>query len=102
MSCPECPHSDGRHGIGGCGYKNGNDIYCDCTWDPGRYARTVAEFPAKLLELWDTACEIASDLRSTPEDFAAWSGATKDVLIALGMHWDNKRGRYVLTPKETP
>lgn len=102
-TCRYCSHPTARHNEYGCGLKDGHDVYCDCGWDPERQARLVSGFPDKLLELWEEACEIEADLGISPDEFAAWSGATKDLLIGLGMEWDSDSGEgggYVFVPKE--
>jgi len=50
-----------------------------------------------LLALWDRAHDLKALL---PEpDFTAWSGATKDLLIALGLEWDAASEAYVIRRK---
>ncbi|MBI4021438.1 MAG: hypothetical protein HY369_04280 [Candidatus Aenigmarchaeota archaeon] len=44
-------------------------------------------FGRRLLALW----ERAQDLPLPVQDFAVWSGASKDLLLALGMRWDGER-----------
>ena len=61
---------------------------------------TWPEFAHRLLPLWKEACgrwETGED--SPPPAFAAWSGATKDVLFGLNMSWNGER--YVLPPPMT-
>ena len=57
----------------------------------------------RLLALWDEAHEEllkAAGQSGMEEEFAAWSGATKDFLMFLGLDWDNEKDRYVFVDKE--
>lgn len=47
-------------------------------------------FARKLLALWDRAHEI--DAKLPQPDFTAWTGATKNLLLALGVEWKADRG----------
>jgi hypothetical protein len=47
-------------------------------------------FATALLSLWHEAHKIGLPV----EDFERWSGATKDLLIALGLEWDSERDDY--------
>lgn len=53
----------------------------------------VREFRDRLVALWDKSHEIAEHLPL--HDYAAWSGATKDLLMALGLVWDHDLEEYV-------
>lgn len=55
--------------------------------------RVRAVFAAALLALFHRAHEIEAML---PADFFRWSGATKDLLIDLGLEWDADRETYVI------
>jgi hypothetical protein len=58
---------------------------------------TVAEFRVALLKLWAGAHEFSfGDDVSFPD----WSGATKDLLLDLGMEYDNEKNEYVF--REAP
>lgn len=52
---------------------------------------TREQFAQELLDLWSRACEqwegqsVTDAPQNFVEDFASWSGATKDVLITLGL-----------------
>lgn len=49
-------------------------------------------FARELLDLWSKAHE---DLPlMTTEDFTRWSGATKDLLLGLGLEWDPEIDNY--------
>ena len=50
-----------------------------------------------LLALWNRARDLEALLPQP--DFTAWSGATKDLLIALGMEWDARSEAYVIRRK---
>jgi hypothetical protein len=56
--------------------------------------RLRAAFARELLAVFDRAYEIDGKL---PQPyFAAWAGATKDLLLALGLEWDSARETYVI------
>jgi len=56
---------------------------------------TPTEIARRLLDAWQAACEApAGSLRVSPEEFSAWSGATKDILIANGLEWSVARDCY--------
>lgn len=65
---------------------------------PRRPAATAADIPTRLLALWHEANEEmakAAGQSGFEFEFTAWSGATKDLLIALGYEWDEAKGDYV-------
>jgi hypothetical protein len=62
-------------------------------------------FRERLLRLWSEAEDVRMN---TPlwhqegdltEDYTAWSGATKDLLMGLGMRWDNEKDDYTFEPE---
>jgi hypothetical protein len=53
-------------------------------------------FARELLALWERASD--DGIEAQP-DFAAWSGATKDLLLGLGMEWDTASAAYVFRRK---
>jgi hypothetical protein len=55
--------------------------------------RDPTSFRERLLALWTEAQEIVLDDR----DFPAWDGATKDLLLGLGLAWDPKADEYRFT-----
>lgn len=57
-------------------------------------------FAEQLLALWSAAHETQPDV--PPADFAAWSGATKDLLLALGLRWNGVAEQYTLDPEREP
>jgi hypothetical protein len=52
----------------------------------------TAAFAQELLTLWHRA----HDVVLPAADFATWSGATKDLLIKLGLEWDHNLDGYTL------
>jgi hypothetical protein len=57
------------------------------------------QIASELLGLWSRACEEQrqpTDAGWPEPDFTAWSGTTKDLLMALGLEWDPKDEKYVL------
>jgi hypothetical protein len=54
-------------------------------------------FAKELLALWGRAHAI--DAKLPQPDFTAWSGTTKDLLLALGMEWNAAEGTYVFRRK---
>lgn len=55
---------------------------------------TEKEFAERLLHLWDDAHD--NDALLNDRYFAAWSGATKDLLLGLGLEWDQETDSYVI------
>ena len=55
---------------------------------------TKTEFRENLLALWHAAQDLEFDKRTAEEDFPAWSGATKDLLLVLGLEWDQEKDDY--------
>lgn len=49
-------------------------------------------FAERLLAIWEEAQGVALDPRYFPD----WSGATKDLLMVLGLTWDNDAMSYYL------
>jgi hypothetical protein len=58
-------------------------------------------FRDALFSFWTAACERWEGREGQPEGFAAWSGATKDVLLGFGMRWDRSvdGGVYTFEPE---
>ena len=56
--------------------------------------RIRAQFARDLFALWSRAHD-ELDSKLPQPDFTAWAGATKDLLIALGMEWSADRDEYV-------
>jgi len=57
------------------------------------------QIASELLGLWSRASEEQrhpTDAGWPEPAFTAWSGATKDLLIALGLEWDPEGEKYVL------
>lgn len=53
-----------------------------------RLLMTMDDFFRRLLDLWNTAHEVPEVERRA--DFAAWSGATKDLLLGAGLKWNGE------------
>lgn len=58
---------------------------------------TRREFAERLLALWNEASDPVDGLLDAPKGFSDWSGATKDVLIDLGLQWDGED--YLIAPE---
>jgi len=56
--------------------------------------RARIAFASELLALWHRSNEI-----ELPPAFFTWSGATKDLLIAIGMEWNAEEETYVFRRK---
>lgn len=56
---------------------------------------TADEFAWRLKTLWDDAHEETSKALWSLRDFPAWGGATKDLLMELGMTWSPEANDYV-------
>ena len=77
---------------------------CQQAWQMGRDYRAPEdrrESPPtslfqRLLALWGEFNEAPNDAVGVPNDFVAWSGATKDLLLGVGLEWDAAKGDYVL------
>jgi hypothetical protein len=46
-------------------------------------------FAKVLLALWNEASDLYA-AKEQPRDYAAWSGATKDLLLEFGMTWNGE------------
>lgn len=67
------------------------------------FAEGISNLRQRLLHLWDEAHESikkAAGQSGMEEEFATWSGATKDFLMFLGLEWDGELERYVFVDKE--
>lgn len=60
----------------------------------------AASFAERLLALWSDAHEKPPSVSA--RDFAAWSGATKDILIAHGLQFDGESYRIEQAPAPMP
>jgi hypothetical protein len=70
-----------------------------------RKERTLSpeDFRFELRDVWGRACE-AFEGKAPPGlavDFSNWSGATKDLLMGLGMHWGGDDKGYVFEDLKT-
>ena len=63
--------------------------------------RTNIEFRDRLLALWHEWSDSNDNRELNQEDFASWDGATKDLLMSMGMEWDNSKNTYVFVNRET-
>ena len=54
------------------------------------------EFGLALLQLWNAAHDIPDVTNAAGVDFAEWSGATKDLLLSLGLEGDSEKQDYRL------
>lgn len=61
------------------------------------------DFRAELRDVWQRACEAFDGKapRGLAVDFSNWSGATKDLLMGLGMHWGGDDKGYVFEDLKT-
>jgi hypothetical protein len=57
-------------------------------------------FPEELLSLWSAACERYEGQTGAPRDFAAWSGATKDLLLGFGLFFNGETFAYELEGRD--
>jgi hypothetical protein len=56
--------------------------------------RLSLRFRDALFDLWQRAHDDFHVVTPNAAEFAAWSGATKDLLMGFGMRWDSEKDDY--------
>lgn len=66
-----CTHPEYMHGIGGCGSKNGHDVYCWCTIEP---TESAIEFAKRLDRILRVPCKTHGryQLKRAPRTACSW------------------------------